>query len=144
MKTAKELQKLEVYPASWEDRGSLWPDWNPEPKSGPRAPPRRKVLVALQVVVVTVAVAATVVALLNPECVEHMLAEAARGVSAGLLFAGVKVLSKVSRPVFCRRSVRCWWFYGVAVGRVEFQCGLVGGFLLGLILAIWSCWAGGR
>jgi hypothetical protein len=100
---------------------------------------KRSFLLALQVLVGASTAAATAVALAHPECVPGLLAEVARGVSACLLFAGVKVLVKVSGSRMSSKPVWCWWCYGWAVVRHELRCGLVSGYLLGLVLAVREC-----
>lgn len=97
---------------------------------------KQLILRALEVCVVVATVAAAALALSRPECTEHMLAEVARGVGAGLLFAAVKVLTRISRSKLVCEPMSCWWCYGWAVARHEFRAGLLGGFLLGLLLAL--------
>ena len=103
---------------------------------------KRSGLVALQLLVAVATVVATIIMLLHPACIEHMLAEVARGVAAGLLFAGVKVLAKISRHNMACKALSCWSCYAWVVARHEFRSGLIGGYLLGLGVAMWACWNG--
>lgn len=103
---------------------------------------KRIVLVGLHIVIVAATVAATIIMLLHPACIEHMLAEVARGVAAGLLLALVKVMVEVSRPTVACKPLSCWWAYGRTVAWHDLKCGLVSGYLLGLVIAMWSCWNG--
>ncbi len=103
---------------------------------------KRAGVVALQLLVVLATVAATVTMFLHPECVEVMLTEVARGVSAGLLVASVKVLAKIGRPSMVCKSATCWGRYWWAMTRREMKCSLVAGYLLGLVMAMRACWNG--
>jgi hypothetical protein len=96
----------------------------------------------LQVLVVLATGAATVVMFMYPHCVEYMLAEVARGLAAGLLLAVVKVLVVVNRPKMVSKPVSCWFFFGWAVMWHEVKYGVVAGYLLGLLVAMWVCWNG--
>lgn len=103
---------------------------------------KRAGLVALQLLVVLATVSATVIMFLHPACVEHMLTEIAGGVAAGLLLASVKALAMISRPIMARKSVSCWCRCWWSVMCHEVKCGLVGGYLLGVVMAMWACWNG--
>lgn len=103
---------------------------------------KQSALVALQLVLVLAIVAATVIMFLHRECVEHMLAEVARGLSAGVLLCCVRVLVVLSQLKMACRPVSCWCRFALAAARYELQCGLVAGYLLGLIAAMWVCWNG--
>jgi len=103
---------------------------------------KRTGLAAMQLLVVLATVAATVIMFLHPACVEHMLAEVARGVSAGLLLASVKLLVVVNRPKMECKPISCWCRFGWAATWHEVKCGLVAGYLLGLVVVMWVCWNG--
>jgi hypothetical protein len=103
---------------------------------------KRAGLVAVQLLVVLATLTATVITFLHPACVEHMMGEVARGLSAGLLLAGVRVLVVVSRPTMACRPVSCWCRFALSAARHELKCGLVAGYLLGLMVAMWVCWRG--
>jgi len=94
---------------------------------------------ALQLLVVLTTVLATVIMFLHPACIEHMLAEVARGTSAGLLLASVKVLVVVNRPMMVCKPASRWRRFAWATTRSELKSGLVAGYLLGLIVAMWFC-----
>lgn len=100
---------------------------------------KQRLLFFVQLVVVLATVAASVVALLNPDCIPQMLAEVAGASAAGMLLAGVKILSVLSRSKMACKPLSCWWCYGWAVARREFKHGLLAGYLLGLVLAMWVC-----
>ncbi len=101
---------------------------------------KRRGLVAIQLSVVLAAIGATGIMFQNPESLEHMLAEVARGLSGGLLLAGVKVLVVAHRPSKTVRPISGWYRFGLAAVRRELKYGLVVGYLLGLIVAMWVCW----
>jgi hypothetical protein len=101
---------------------------------------KRAGLVALQLLVVLAIVAATVIMFMHPKCIEHMLAEVARGGAAGLLLAGVKVLVVVNRPKMVCKPVLCWCHFGWAATWHEVKYGLASGYLLGLVVAMWFWW----
>lgn len=81
---------------------------------------------------------------MRPDAAEHVLGEVARGVSGGLLFAGVKTLSRLSRPWRAGAPWWSWWCCGWAISRSECRNALIGSFLLGLLLAVASVWGGGH
>ncbi len=103
---------------------------------------KRAGLVALHLLVVLATVVATVIMFLHPTCVEHMLPEVARGVAAGLLLASAKGLAKISRPIMARKPVSCWCWCWWSFTCHEVKSGLVAGYLLGLVMAMWACWNG--
>jgi hypothetical protein len=103
---------------------------------------KRTGLVVLQLMVVLATVASTIIMFLHPACIEHMLAEVARGIAAGVLFASVKALVKISRPSMVCKPMSSWWRYWRAVTWHELKCSLATGYLLGLMMAMWACWNG--
>lgn len=103
----------------------------------PMCESKRAVLAVLKLMVVLGTVVATSVALAQPGGPGVVLAEVARAVAAGVLFSGVKVLTRLGRPVMVTRPVRCWWGYGRAVVWHDVRCAMVAGYLLGLVLAVW-------
>lgn len=109
-------------------------------KSMPRT--KQTALVILQLLVVMATVTATVIMFLHPACVEHMLAEVARGMSAGVLLSGVKILVAINRPIMVCEPISCWCHFAWATTRHELKCGLIAGFLLGLVVAMRICWHG--
>ncbi len=100
---------------------------------------KRAGLMVLQVLTALATVAATVIMFLHPACVGYMLDEVARGVSAGVLLAGVKMLVAVNRPETVCKPILCFCRFGWAVTWHELKNALIAGYLLGLIEATWSC-----
>ena len=97
---------------------------------------------ALHVLVLIFTVLATVVAFTNSASAAELLAEVTSGFVSGLLVAGIEVLEKMNRAKPAHHSMSFWWHLGSAVLRREVSAGVSGGYLLGLVVAMWTCWNG--
>jgi hypothetical protein len=99
----------------------------------------RAALVTAQGAVVVGVVVMTVVMFCCPWCGHDATTDAAQHAASGMLVAWLKVLVRMARSWGRGRSVTAWVRYGWRVAVSEMKGETAGGYLLGLLIAMWLC-----
>lgn len=99
-------------------------------------------LVAAQLLVVVAILVSTIIMLMHPVCIKHMLEEVAGAVSAGILLAFVRVLTRLTRPNMECQPISVWGCSALKSLRRELKSCIVAGYLLGVVLAMLDCLGG--
>ena len=79
-----------------------------------------------------------VVVSLRPDLAQHVVEEVVCGIGCGLILTGVRIIDLELRVSFAVRSVSWWASFWVCLLVKETKTGLLGGYLLGIMLALAS------